>query len=95
MRRVGDRRAHVRLEVVGALWGTLESRKCAQVVDINDSGALLLCPVELSRNAVHSVDVTQEGHPLTTDIRVRHVRPASSGTFHIGVEFLSPLGLSS
>ena len=45
MRRVGDRRSAVRLEVVGALWGTLEFHKQARVCDLNQDGALLEYPV--------------------------------------------------
>ena len=64
MRRVGDRRARVRLDVVGALWGTLETQKRAQVVDINDTGALLLSPVQLPLNTVHTLELTLEGQSL-------------------------------
>jgi hypothetical protein len=45
MRRVGDRRSAVRLEVVGALWGTLEFHKQARVLDLNQDGRLLEYPV--------------------------------------------------
>ena len=41
MRGVGDRRSAVRLDVVGALWGTLEFHKPALVRDLNQDGALL------------------------------------------------------
>jgi hypothetical protein len=92
MRRVGDRRARVRLDVVGALWGTLETHKRAQIVDLNDTGALLLSPVQLPPNTVHTLEMTHEGRQLATEVLVRHVRPASApGTYHVGVEFLSPL----
>ena len=91
MRRVGDRRARVRLDVVGALWGTLETQKRAQVVDINATGALLWSPVALPLNTVHTVEMTFDGEHLSTEVLVRHVRPAPvAGTYHVGVEFLSP-----
>jgi hypothetical protein len=91
MRRVGDRRANVRLDVVGDLWGTLETRKCAQVVDLNDTGALLRSQMALAPNSVHAVEVTEEGHPLTTEVRVCHVRSGPAGSFLVGVQFLSLL----
>lgn len=91
MRRVGDRRARVRLDVVGALWGTLETQKRAQVLNVNDTGALLLSPVRLPPNTVHTIEMTHEGEHLTTEVLVRHVRPAPvAGSYHVGVEFLSP-----
>ena len=91
MRRVEDRRARVRLDVVGALWGTLETHKRAQIVDLNDTGALLLCPVHLPANTVHTLELMQDGQPVATEVLVRHVSPgAAPGTFNVGVEFLSP-----
>ena len=92
MRRIGDRRARVRLDVVGALWGTLETHKRAQIVNLNDTGALLLSPVPLAPNTVHTLELTHEGQHVTTEVLIRHTRRASaSGAYHLGVEFLSPL----
>ena len=91
MRRDGDRRAQVRLEVVGALWGSLETHKRARVVNISEHGALLLSPVHLSPNAIHTVEMTRDGHVVTTEVRVRHAHPTPDGTFQVGVEFLSPI----
>jgi hypothetical protein len=91
MRRIGDRRADVRLEVVGALWGTLEMQKRAQLIDVNETGALLLSAVSLPINTVHAVEITRNGHSQTAEVRVRHVRPAHAGAFHLGLEFLAPL----
>ena len=91
MRRAEDRRARVRLDVVGALWGTLETHKRAQIVDLNDTGALLLSPVHLPANTVHTIELTHHGRQLATEVVVRHVSPAPApGTYHVGVEFLSP-----
>ena len=91
MRRAEDRRARVRLDVVGALWGTLETHKRAQIVDLNDTGALLLCPVHLPANTVHTLELVHDGQPVATEVLVRHVSPAPApGTYHVGVEFLSP-----
>ena len=90
MRRVGDRRARARLDVVGSLWGTLETRKRAQLVDLSETGALLLSPVHLAPNTVHTLEMTHVGRDFAMEVRVRHARPASpSGAYHLGVEFLS------
>ena len=90
MRRVGDRRTRVRLDVVGALWVTLETRRRALIVDLNDNGALLLSPVHLPPNTVHSLEMTHEGQHASTEVLVRHIRPAPAGSYHVGVEFVSP-----
>jgi hypothetical protein len=95
MRRDGDRRAQVRLEVVGALWGSLESHKRALVINISEHGALLLSPVPLSPNTIHTVEMNRDGHAVTTEVRVRHAHPTPDGTFQVGVEFLNPLPLHS
>jgi hypothetical protein len=76
---------------VGALWGTLEAQKRAEVVDLNETGALLWCPVALTPNSVHSIEVAHGHERQTADVLVKHVRPADAGAFHVGVEFLSPL----
>ena len=96
MRRVGDRRSAVRLEVVGALWGTLEVHKQARVRDLNHDGALLEYPIPVVPDTVHAVTFAHNGHRISMDVRVRHVRAARSpeGTivYLAGVEFLSALG---
>jgi hypothetical protein len=73
------------------LWGTLETHKRAQIVDRNDTGALLLSPVHLAANTVHTLELMQDGQRVAAEVLVRHVRPAPApGTYHVGVEFLSP-----
>jgi len=83
----------VRLEVVGALWGSLETHKRALVMNISEHGALLLSPVPLSPNTIHTVEMNRDGHAVTTEVRVRHAHPTPDGTFRVGVEFVSPLPL--
>jgi hypothetical protein len=93
MRRVGDRRSAVRLEVVGALWGTLEFRKQARVRDLNHDGALLEYPVPVLPDTVHAVTFEHNGERVSLDVRVRHVRQAIEGdgavVYLAGVEFRS------
>jgi hypothetical protein len=96
MRRVGDRRSAVRLEVVGALWGTLEVHKQARVRDLNQDGALLEYPIPVVPDTVHPVTFAHNGHRISVDVRVRHVRAARSPegaiVYLAGVEFLSAPG---
>jgi hypothetical protein len=93
MRRVGDRRSAVRLEVVGALWGTLEFHKQARVRDLNQDGALLEYPVPVLPDTVHAVTFEHNGEPVSLNVRVRHVRtgadPDGTTVYLAGVEFLS------
>ncbi len=96
MRRVGDRRSAVRLEVVGALWGTLEVHKQARVRDLNHDGAHLKYPIPVVPDTVHAVTFAHNGHRISMDVRVRHVRaargPEGAMVYLAGVEFLSALG---
>ena len=93
MRRVGDRGSAVRLEVVGALWGTLEFHKQARVRDLNKDGALLEYPVPVLPDTVHAVTFEHNGERVSLDVRVRHVRQSTAPdgvvVYLAGVEFLS------
>jgi hypothetical protein len=93
MRGVGDRRSAVRLDVVGALWGTLEFHKPALVRDLNQDGALLEYPFPVLPDTVHAVSFEHNGEQVSLDVRVRHVRPATGAdgavVYLAGVEFLS------
>jgi PilZ domain-containing protein len=90
---LGDRRAHVRLEVVGALWATLELTEPARVVNISKDGALLTSPVAMPPESVQPLHLKLEGHEIVVDARVRHVRRVSGPDepirYLVGVEFLS------
>ena len=96
MRRVGDRRSSVRIEVVVALWGTLELHKQARVLDLNQDGALLEYPVPVLPDSIHAVTLEHDGTRISLDVRVRHIRPATdphgAPVWLAGVEFLSVPG---
>ena len=93
MRALGDRREQVRLEVVGSLWGTLDTNRRARLVNISDTGAL----IESSQPAVidsrQTVKFTLEGREIQIEARVRHMsevaKPGGIGThYQIGLEFV-------
>jgi len=90
---LGDRRARVRLEVVGALWATLELAEPARVVNISRDGALITSPVPMTPETVQPLHLKVQGHDVTVDARVRHVRRVSGTNepirYLVGVEFLS------
>jgi len=90
---LGDRRSRVRLEVVGALWATLELTEPARVVNISRDGALLTSPVAMPPESVQPLHLKLEGQEVIVDARVRHVRrvsgPEEPIRYLVGVEFLS------
>lgn len=92
-RRLGDRRERPRFEIVGELWGTLDTVIGMPVVDIGRGGALVQSPVPLTPQSVHHVAVDCDGQQASLTVQVRHVRAADASEgqdgFLIGLEFLS------
>lgn len=101
MRPLGDRRARIRLEVVGSLWGTLEVSKQARVVNISTSGALIASPVPAALDSTQTVKLVLKGHEIRVDARVRHLKRVvgvgdEETPYHIGLEFLeAPAALAN
>ena len=92
MRPLGDRRARVRLEVVGVLWGSLEVTPTARVLNISRTGALIESPLGVPLESIQSVRFTVGGEAVTVDARVRHLRRvpnAETPEYLVGIEFLS------
>jgi hypothetical protein len=93
MNPTGDRRALVRLEIVGSLRGVLELTEVARIVNISDRGALVEAPIAVALESTQSVRLIIDGRPILVDARVRHVRRAAIEgdvpQYLIGVEFLS------
>ena len=92
-RRLGDRRGRPRFEIVGELWGTLDTVIGMPLLNVGRGGALVRSSIPVSPNSVHHVSVTCEGRQAPASVQVRHVRPVR-GTdgrdyFLIGLEFLS------
>ena len=92
-RRLGDRRGRPRFEIVGDLWGTLDTVVGLPVLDAGRSGVLVQSSVPLSVESVHHVAVNCEGQQASARVQVRHVRRVvgSDGREHylVGLEFLS------
>ena len=92
-RRLGDRRGRPRFEIVGELWGTLETVLAMPLRNISPGGALVQSVVALPSESVHHVSVSCNGILTPASVRVQHVRPivGSDGRdyFLIGLEFVS------
>lgn len=92
-RRLGDRRGRPRFDIVGDLWGTLETAMRLPLQNIGRGGALIHSHVPLPPESVHTLTLSAAGRDLTTEVKVRHVNravtPDGEQTFLIGVEFLS------
>ena len=97
MKPLGDRRARVRLEVLGSLMGTLELAEPARIVDISAHGALIESPAQYALGSLQELRMTFRGQLVRVTARVRRLQPVSqpgesrqTPRYMIGLEFLSP-----
>ena len=92
-RKVGDRRIRPRFDIVGDLWGTLETVLRLPLKNVSRGGALIQSHVALLPQSVHRIALHADGQELSVPIRVSHVDPHTSAdgarTYLIGVEFIS------
>jgi hypothetical protein len=91
-RRFGDRRLHLRWEVVGALWGTLELSEAVRLVDISTTGALIEASF-LPNESTQALHLVVDGGRLTVSTIVKRLQHIARGdgapTYRIGLEFVS------
>jgi hypothetical protein len=91
-RKLGDRRIRPRFDIVGDLFGTLETVLRLPVRNIGRQGALIHSHVPLPIESVHRLTFQSEGQDVTADVRVRHVESEMTvdgeQAFLIGVEFV-------
>lgn len=91
-RRLGDRRIRRRFEIVGQLWGALETVESLRMRNVSEGGALLESRFALAVDSVHRVRLAGEGQGCDVQARVRHVEQMSGPAprFAIGLEFIAP-----
>jgi hypothetical protein len=91
-RRIGDRRAKPRFEIVGDLWGSVDVSASMKVRNLGRGGALLESPLPLTADSVHWVTALADGTAHPVQLRVRHstasVGVAGAPQYLIGVQFL-------
>lgn len=92
MKPLGDRRLHVRLEIVGSLWGTLDLTEPGRVLNISPTGALIESPVAMVPNSTQVIKLNLDGDELTLEARVCHFRRSEQRQqpqqYLVGLEFL-------
>ena len=92
---LGDRRAHVRFDVVGTLYGLLETTETTRVVNISPHGALVDSPLPAALDSTQLVRFVLDDQPLVVDARVRHLGRTRGEEgipgYLIGLEFVPPL----
>jgi len=92
-RRLGDRRVRPRFEIVGELWGTLETVLRLPLRNVGIGGALFESHIPLAAESIHRLTWSCDDRETAVQVRVRHVRPLESAdgerSYLIGIEFLS------
>ena len=92
-RKMGDRRIRPRFDIVGDLWGTLETVMRLPLRNVSRGGAMIHSHVPLPSQSVHRLAFQSNGQDLSVPVRVSHVDTQVSAdgerTYLIGVEFLS------
>jgi PilZ domain len=91
-RRIGDRRGKPRFEIVGDLWGSIDTSTSLTLKNLGRGGALLDSPLPLAPDSVHWVTALADGESHAVQMRVRHSTTTNgnggSARYLIGVEFL-------
>lgn len=92
-RRHGDRRVRPRFEVVGDLWGTVETVLRLPLKNVGLNGALIESPVPLAEGSIHRIGWDVDGSDMSAEVLVRHVSRIKGAdgehTYMVGVEFVS------
>jgi|SRR6476660_7065557 hypothetical protein len=89
-RRLADRRARPRFEIVGDLAGTVETTARLIICDLSLDGALVRSDVALHAGAELRVTVEWRGAMAPAFVRVRHTRREAERSYAAGVEFVAP-----
>jgi PilZ domain len=91
--RLGDRRSDLRFEIIGQLWGSLETVEPLPLRNVSRGGALVESRLPLLADSVQGVRLVFQGRASDLQARVRHVTPIvdpeGGERFLIGFEFVA------
>ncbi len=91
--RLGDRRGDLRFEIIGQLWGSVETVADLPLRNLTRGGALVESRLPLNAEAVRAVRLVQGDEASDVQVKVRHVtaqRGADGEHYFIGLEFIEP-----
>ena len=92
-RKLGDRRVRTRFDIVGDLWGTLETALWLPLKNVSRGGALIHSHVPLAPASIYRLTFESDGQEVSAPVRVCHMKPQISAdgerSYLIGVEFVS------
>lgn len=91
--RLGDRRTDLRFEIIGQLWGSLESVEQLPLRNLARGGALIESRTPLNPEMVRAVRLMSNGTTHDIQVKVRHVtteKLPDGERFLVGLEFVDP-----
>ena len=91
--RLGDRRSDLRFEIIGQLWGSLETVERLPLRNLGRGGALVESRLPLNDQSVHGVRLLFGDSPNDVTVKVCHVTPVATplgDRYLIGLEFMNP-----
>jgi c-di-GMP-binding flagellar brake protein YcgR len=91
--RLGDRRTDLRFEIIGQLWGSLDTVEDFPLRNLARGGALVESPMPLSPEMVRAVRLAFDGTTHDIQVKVRHVtseKMSDGERYFVGLEFVDP-----
>ena len=91
--RLGDRRSDLRFEIIGQLWGALETVESHPLLNLARGGALIASRTRVNPEVVRAVRFEFNGTSNDIPVKVRHVTAEQTGEgerFLVGLEFVEP-----
>lgn len=91
--RLGDRRQALRFEIIGQLWGAVETVARLRLLNLTRGGALVEASAPPNAETFRSVLLGLDGSDHQIAVRVRHVTPertADGEKYLVGLQFVDP-----
>jgi hypothetical protein len=91
--RLGDRRTDLRFEIIGQLWGSIETVEHLPLRNLSPGGALVESRLPVNPELVRSVRLAFGDQVNDVQVRVRHVtseKVAGGARYLVGLEFVEP-----
>jgi hypothetical protein len=91
--RLGDRRSDLRFEIIGQLWGSLETVESLPLRNLSTGGALVESRMPINPEMVRSVRLSLGQQVNDIQVRVRHVtseKGPAGERYLVGLEFVEP-----
>jgi hypothetical protein len=93
MRRLGDRREGLRMEVMGPLYGSLHIERSTHIVNVSATGILVRSSEPLVLQSRQNLRFSIDGREISIGADVCHVRAETNADpprYLIGLQFISP-----